>query len=545
MKTESSPLRESSDEITEMDLAAEIAKPYTKVLAIVSWVGTVLFAGTIYGFASLQLMLEAEGALHAQCGLPRGDMKACAEQLSDFSLVFTVGTSLQTFSSFVVGYAIDVYGPKLCLSMAGIMMSTGILLFAYADLDSLWQYVAAITLSALSANIVYLSSFTVSFVVDASFMSTYNTVNSCLFDTSSVMFFLFYLINLHLGFSFRQIFVGYFFLAVITFMALVYSWYLAEPVLIAKKAKLEPHTAKKVISRNATPTGSPLINTYSSRDKMSHTPDRKEYERLANGSVRGDKPRSYSSGAATDNQLEGGQGQGLKRVGGEAELPSTTGLVVGGELVTQVGDMHHIPWYEQIKTPQFVGVTLYAGLHLLRACSYMGNMENFLNSLGDEETGHYYTSIFSVVVPLGFLVIPLVDFVLFNNSFVSSLHIVTILGVVFGSITCVNELNIQVVGFFVFCVFRALLYSVIGTFVAHTFGPLHGGRTNGVLWLLASILNFALFPMTKFILERADGDWQLLNLLLLLGCIPAYLTIQLVLKPSVAVIAGAEKPARE
>ena len=149
------------------------------------------------------------------------------------------------------------------------------------------------------------------------------------------------------------------------------------------------------------------------------------------------------------------------------------------------------------------------------------------------------------MVPLGFLVIPLVDFVLFNNSFVSSLHIVTILGVVFGSITCVNELNIQVVGFFIFCVFRALLYSVIGTFVAHTFGPLHGGRTNGVLWLLASILNFALFPMTKFILERADGDWQLLNLLLLLGCIPAYLTIQLVLKPSVAVIAGAEKPARE
>ena len=91
---------------------------------------------------------------------------------------------------------------------------------------------------------------------------------------------------------------------------------------------------------------------------------------------------------------------------------------------------------------------------------------------------------------------------------------------------------------------RSVLSS-IGTFVAHTFGPLHGGRTNGVLWLLASILNFALFPMTKFILERADGDWQLLNLLLLLACVPAYLFVQLVLKPSVAAIAGAEKPARE
>ena len=550
--TETSPLK-NLGEVTNMDLAAEGAAKYTRLLAIVSWIGTVLFAGTIYGFASLQLMLEAEGALHDQCNLPEGDTKACAEQLADFSLVFTIGTSLQTFSSFIVGYAIDVYGPKLCLSVAGIMMSSSILLFASADLNSLWQYVTAITLSALSANVVYLSSFTVSFVVDPSFMSTYNTVNSCLFDTSSVMFFLFYLINLHLGCSFRQIFVGYFVLAVATFSALVYSWYLAEPVLIAKKAKLEPNSSKKVISRNATPTGSPIINTYANRDKpVSSTPDRTGYEQLTTDSERGEKPkpRSYSSGDPGTSGLEDGRAQDTRQqaVGssGDSSLaPSYAGLMVGGEMITRVDEMHHIPWYLQIKTPQFGAVTAYAGLHLLRACSYMGNMENFLNSLGDEETGHFYTSVFSIVVPLGFLVIPLVDYVMFSNSFVSSLNIVTFLGAACGVVTCLNELNIQVIGFFVFCVFRALLYSVIGTFVAHTFGPLHGGRTNGVLWLLASILNFALFPMTKFILERADGDWQLLNLLLLLACVPAYLSVQLVLKPSVAAIAGAEKPARE
>lgn len=528
-----------------LDEAAEVAKPWVWVLAVVSWVGTVLFAGTIYGFASLQLMLEAEGVLHSQCGRPEGDMKACAEQLANFSLVFTVGTSLQTFSSFLVGYAIDVYGPKLCLSGAGVMMSSGVLLFASADPDSLHDYVLAITLTALGANIVYLSSFTVSFVVEASFMSTYNTVNSCLFDTSSIMFFLFYTVTLHTDFTFRQVFIAYFFLTVFTFTALVYCWHKAEPVLIAKKAKLVVETGK-VISRNATPTGSPIMNTYS-RGKV-NTPDRNKggYEQLSQESSRGDKPRSYSSGGEPPREalrsLEEGK-EAKKDTNNCAEgVPLYVGIQVGRELVTKVEQMHHIPWYEQIKSPQFMAVTCYAGLHLLRACSYMGNMENFLNSLGDAELNHYYTSIFSVVVPLGFVAIPLVDYVMFNNSFVSSLQIVTFLGVIFGLITCINQLEIQVLGFFVFCVFRALLYSVIGTFVAHTFGPLNGGRTNGVLWLLASLLNFLLFPMTKFILERAGGDWQLLNLLLLLCCVPAYLFIQVVLKPNVTAVEGAERP---
>ena len=286
-------------------------------------------------------------------------------------------------------------------------------------------------------------------------MSTYNTVNSCLFDTSSVIFFTFYLISVHLGFSFRQIFVCYFLLAVIIFLALIYSWHLAEPVLIAKKAKLEPHMPKKVISRNATPTGSPLINTYASRDERVNTPDDKIYNHLANNSERGEskKLRSYSSGDHVDSNLEEGQIQlthqkGVERNEDRSVAPSYPGQVVGGEIVTSVNDMHHIPWYKQIKTPQFVAITTYAAVHLLRACSYMGNMENFLNALGDEEMGHFYTSIFSIVVPLGFMVIPLVDYVMFSNSFVSSFHIVTILGVAFGIVTCLNELRIQVLGFF-------------------------------------------------------------------------------------------------
>lgn len=512
-------------------------------MACMSWTGTVMFAGTIYGFASLQLMLEKEGALHKQCGVNATE-KACAEQLSDFALVFSIGSSLQTFSSLIVGYGIDVYGPRYCLTIAGFMMSAGILLFASADLNALWQYVTAICLTAVAANIVYLSSFTVSFVVDSSFMSTYNTVNSCLFDTSSVMFFLFYLINLHLGYSFKQIFVAYFVLAVFVFAGLIYCWYLVEPVLTEKKRKLQVEQEQHMIARTPTPTSSPIINTFSGEHRNSGTPERKGYEAIINSVDRAGntKGRSLSAGDEA-SEVEAGGAQPA-RYANTASSRSTSypGIVVAGERVSSVEDMHSIPWYEQLRSPQFMAITFYAGLHLLRASSYMGNMENFLNSLGDEKTGHVYTSIFSVVVPLGFLVIPLVDYVMFNNTFTSSLNIVTQLGVVFGLITCINMLQAQVVGFFVFCVFRALLYSIIGTFVAHTFGPLNGGRTNGVLWLLASFLNFLLYPLSSFVLENCGGDWTLLNVLLLLCCVPAYTVVSCGLAPTLTLIQGANSP---
>lgn len=518
---------------------------YLWYLACMSWTGTVMFAGTIYGFASLQLMLEREGALHAQCGTHASE-KACADQLSDFALVFSIGSSLQTFSSLIVGYGIDVYGPRHCLTLAGFMMSAGILLFASADLDSLYQYVAAICFTAVGANIVYLSSFTVSFVVDSSFMATYNTVNSCLFDTSSVMFFLFYMANLHLGYTFKQIFVAYFVLAVFVFIGLIYCWWLVEPILIEKKRKLQTEQEHHIIARTPTPTSSPIMNTYSGENRNSGTPERKGYEAIVNSSERAKKGRSLSAGddaVAVDeaSELESGGAPSATSPRGTTK----PGIMVAGEQVRRVEDMHSIPWYEQLRSPQFMAITFYAGLHLLRASSYMGNMENFLNSLGDEETGHLYTSIFSVVVPLGFLVIPLVDHVMFSNTFTSSLNIVTQLGICFGVVTCINVLQVQVLGFFVFCVFRALLYSVIGTFVAHTFGPLNGGRTNGVLWLLASFLNLLLYPLSSFVLENCDGDWTLLNVLLLLCCIPAYTVIQCGLAPTLTLVHGADSPSKD
>jgi hypothetical protein len=46
-------------------------------------------------------------------------------------------------------------------------------------------------------------------------------------------------------------------------------------------------------------------------------------------------------------------------------------------------DLHPIPWYIQIRYPQFLTMTAFASIHLLRATSYMGNMENFLSYLGE------------------------------------------------------------------------------------------------------------------------------------------------------------------
>lgn len=152
-------------------------------------------------------------------------------------------------------------------------------------------------------------------------------------------------------------------------------------------------------------------------------------------------------------------------------------------------------------------------------------------------------TVYSIVVPMGFVVIPFVDTIIFRNTFKDSLNIITNISLGFGVLVCVPSLEAQLPGFLFFMVFRALLYSTVGTYIAHTFGPLNGGRTNGMVWLIASLFNFLIYPAT--ILEEKLGDtlFTNLNLLLLALCVPLYAIVQCYLAPVLEKVGGADRPA--
>jgi len=117
---------------------------YLLGLVVCSWTATVLFAGALFGWASLQLMLENDGVFHAQCKDKYlidnfdGDERkinsqssdtVCAQQSENLTLVYSVGSTLQIFSSFAIGYFIDAYGPLKAITLGGTLMCGGIYCF--------------------------------------------------------------------------------------------------------------------------------------------------------------------------------------------------------------------------------------------------------------------------------------------------------------------------------------------------------------------------------------------------------------------------------
>jgi hypothetical protein len=72
-----------------------------QTLVYLCWASTLLFAGSLYGFASLQLMAENEGVLHQQC-LP--SVHPCAAQKDDIALIYSLGSTMQ----------VRVFSPSLC-----------------------------------------------------------------------------------------------------------------------------------------------------------------------------------------------------------------------------------------------------------------------------------------------------------------------------------------------------------------------------------------------------------------------------------------------
>ena len=202
--------------------------------------------------------------------------------------------------------------------------------------------------------------------------------------------------------------------------------------------------------------------------------------------------------------------------------------------------LHALPWNQQVLTPQFVIITVFSSLHLLRASWYMGAMRNMLERLGDEATGNKYTTLYGVIVPAGFLFIPWVNRQIHQNYFCDSLRVVTGLSFVYGVVACIDSLFIQPIGFISFCAFRALFYSTMGTMVSHTFGPISGNTTNGCLWLVASFFNVLIYPMSVYV--ESSGNWITVNLVLLVIGLPVFYLHDNSLRKVLLNFRGASRP---
>jgi hypothetical protein len=90
--------------------------------------GEVLFAGAIFGWNALSLMLKTEGLYNEGCG----EVDNCSSQDTKLAVIWTTGVFATNFSSVLGGPSLDYFGPRVTAALGALQATIGMLLMSCA-----------------------------------------------------------------------------------------------------------------------------------------------------------------------------------------------------------------------------------------------------------------------------------------------------------------------------------------------------------------------------------------------------------------------------
>jgi len=230
---------------------------------IVAQLGVFFFAGIIFGWAPLELMLLREGQYSELCGdighpdeaamtaiaattTATADQDAsnsatCPEQTNQLHGLFTLAQFWLSFSSLPVGYILDHLPKSMVLIICAAFQVSGLLLFAVSESSTVGVaphadrgfaasgdfFALAYSLLAIGGCMTMLSTFPATFLLPSAQPLLLASI-SCLFDASSVAFYVFEELQEVYGTSRRVLFVGYAVWAVVLYSVAIGCWMLLE-----------------------------------------------------------------------------------------------------------------------------------------------------------------------------------------------------------------------------------------------------------------------------------------------------------------------------
>jgi len=156
-------------------------------------------SGVLFGWPALLLILQKEGVYRERCDEPADAPDAfCSAQDLRLNLVFTMGVVSTMVFSPVTGAILDRWGPRRTAAGGSVLFALGCLLFA----ESGWLPFDSLPLSSICLSVggpaFYLSSMHLS-RLSPPHSATIVTLFSACFDSSSLVFLLFEVVNSSLG----------------------------------------------------------------------------------------------------------------------------------------------------------------------------------------------------------------------------------------------------------------------------------------------------------------------------------------------------------
>ncbi|RLN93422.1 hypothetical protein BBJ28_00011765 [Nothophytophthora sp. Chile5] len=434
-----------------------------------------LLTGLIFGWAPLLLMLQAEGQYLELCD----DGRPCVAQENRLNLIFAVASVVMNAGALPVGIFLDRAGPRVATALAAVVEVSGLTLLALADSKSFDVFVPAYVLIAFGGSITMMSSYPSSFLI-MRYQTAILAAISCLFDGSSVVFLVLYAVHEHFGVPRRQLFLALAVLSAALYLVLIFLWGLNEKSL---------RSHRKANSKVLTPAVAAL----------------QLEPLLVNGTANGQD--SYGSVAV---QAE------------DAIAVKWTPPLTPGQEDKAAFRLVDVAISKQMRSFEFAYIVIYAGIQVLRATVYIGTANKLLENYGDQAHDFLYTKVFSFVLPMGFLFVPSIDYLVETRGLAKALLFTNVLGVLYNVLVLVPSLPVQCAAFFIFTAFRAFLYAIVSAFTAKTFGLKNLGSLMGIVFSIGSVISLAEYPAVYLSNLLFAGDLTVVNSSSLLLCLALF-----------------------
>ena len=480
-------------------------------LVVITAIMTVFWTGAFFGWGPMQLMLEEDGAFEDQC--LETEPLPCPEQTTKLLNVNFYAQLTMIFSP-VAGILVDLYGPCFIITLSTIFLLVGfggLILAVARDIDVL-LYISFVFVGMMMQT-SHQSMIQVGLLFQGKTQQRVISVMNALFDSGALTYLGLWAIENDSGVNLELLIGTYLLAGTCFFGAAMYLWRVVVPVSAGENdcdPTEEPNLDAKTgdTALNSSIEGRPV--PISTTDTMKET---KVLEDNLNRRIE-EPERDCNS----DNQAEGRDvavsPKGSPTVDDNAAPNNEEGSYV---LISERPILH------QLKCKQFILLLSFYSFYSCHNTFTLGTTRDFLAYLGDDETGNLYLSLFVLMTPVSLLGLPFVDFILNRYGYHAGLQSINVLALSYSVVKVSSDsLNVQVLGFLLFSLFRCFLYSICFSFVPTFLTGKVVGRGIGVMVMFQGITAMVNIPLASWAVNGLDGNFFLPNLLYTIATIPFF-----------------------
>eukprot|EP00977_Amphora_coffeiformis_P011968 scaffold2919_cov161-Amphora_coffeaeformis.AAC.5 len=181
---------------------------------------------------------------------------------------------------------------------------------------------------------------------------------------------------------------------------------------------------------------------------------------------------------------------------------------------------------QQLIAPLFVLLCFFFGLQVNSVSWNIVTQRDFLAYLGDDDTNNRYLTIFTLLTPVSIVAAPLMDYCILHYGWTGSLQVINVMGVICSLVKVLsNDLNVQIVGFVIFSLYRGFLFGVSFSFLPHIISDPVMGRATGMLVGISGAAFLISIPLANMAIHTYDGDFFVPNSIVLLTNIPCFFAV--------------------